>query len=323
MKIKKASPGLDQRNRLASLLGDGFEVLEFDAASPLPEQVAEADVLLVRDVPIDRSVIEAAPRLKLIQRPGDHLPVIDLELARARGIHVSRFPSRVQGTPARDVAEHAFHLILALAKEANRARHCLESGMVGLPKTRRVHGLTLGLVGVGNTGGELARLARGFGMRVIAVKRTADPALARELSLDWLATFDALDALLGESDIVSMHLPMVPETVDFLDHRRIARMKAGCLLINISRAPMVNRAALLASLESGHLGGAGLDVFWQEPIPVDDPLLALPNVIVTPHIAGDTRETEARLAELTAENVRRTARGETPRYCVGVDVDAG
>jgi phosphoglycerate dehydrogenase-like enzyme len=107
-----------------------------------------------------------------------------------------------------------------------------------------------------------------------------------------------------------------------MDSARFARMKQGSLLINISRAPMINKDALLETLRSGRLGGAGLDVFWQEPAPADDPLLALPNVIVTPHIAGDTQEVEDRLAELTAENVRRIARGELPRYVVGRDVEA-
>lgn len=322
MKIKKASPGLDQRNRLGALLGKGFVIEDYEPARPLHEQVTDADVLLVRDVAIDAAVIEAAQRLKLIQRPGDHLPSIDLARASARGIAVSRFPSKVQGAPARDVAEHAFHLLLALAKQANAAQRNVHEGIVGLPKTLRVFGMTLGLVGVGNTGGELARLARGFGMRVIAVKRTTDAALAAELGLTWLETFDSLDRLLAESDVVSLHLPMVPETVDFMDSTRFARMKRGSLLINISRAPMINKDALLEALRSGRLGGAGLDVFWQEPAPADDPLLALPNVIVTPHIAGDTQEVEDRLAELTAENVRRIARGESPRYVVGRDVEA-
>lgn len=322
MKIKKASPGLDQRNRLGQLLGDGFEIEEFDGSRPLSTQVAEAEVLLVRDRAIDRTVLDAAPRLKLIQRPGDHLPAIDLDHARARGIHVSRFPSKVQGAPARDVAEHAFHLLLALAKQARAAQASVRNGVVGLPKTLRVHGMTLGLVGVGNTGGELARLARGFGMRVIAVKRTPDDELARKLGLDWLKTFEALDELLAQSDVVSLHLPMIAETVDFIGAAQLSRMKRGSLLINISRGPMVNKPALEESVASGHMGGVGLDVYWQEPASPDDPLLAHPNVILTPHIAGDTQEVENRLAELTAENIRLLAGGAMPRYVVGLDVGA-
>jgi len=324
MKIKKASPGLDQRNRLGSILGEGFVVEDFDAACPLAEQVGDADVLLVRDLPITREVIDAASKVRLIQRPGDHLPrVIDLAHARSKGIPVSRFPSKVQGSPARDVAEHAFYLLLALAKQQWLARASVKARKAGLPKTMSVHGKTLGLVGLGNTGEALARLAVPFGLRVVAVKRSADDALARELGLTWLGTMDRLPELLAESDFVSLHLPQTPETVDFIGRDELSRMKSGAFLINISRAPMVNRAALAEALQSGHLGGAGLDVWWQEPADPADSLLALRNVVLTPHIAADTTESETRLAELTAENVRRIARGEAPRYVVGVDVDEG
>ena len=324
MKIKKASPGLDQRNRLGSILGEGFVVEDFDAARALAEQVGDADVLLVRDLPITREVIDAASKVRLIQRPGDHLPrVIDLAHARSKGIPVSRFPSKVQGSPARDVAEHAFYLLLALAKQQWLARASVKARKAGLPKTMSVHGKTLGLVGLGNTGEALARLAVPFGLRVVAVKRSADDALARELGLTWLGTMDRLPELLAESDFVSLHLPQTPETVDFIGRDELSRMKSGAFLINISRAPMVNRAALAEALQSGHLGGAGLDVWWQEPADPADPLLALRNVVLTPHIAADTTESETRLAELTAENVRRIARGEAPRYVVGVDVDEG
>ena len=324
MKIKKASPGLDQRNRLGALLGDGFVVEDFDASRPLATQVADADVLLIRDVPITRDVIDAAARVRLIQRPGDHLPrVIDLAHARSRGIPVSRFPSKVQGSPARDVAEHAFYLLLSLAKQQWLARASVKARKAGLPKTMSVHGKTLGLVGLGNTGEALARLAVPFGLRVIAVKRSADEALARELGLTWLGTMDRLTELLAESDFVSLHLPQTPETVNFIDAAEFAQMRRGANLINISRAPMVNRAALTAALQSGQLGGFGVDVWWEEPADPHDPLLGARNVLLTPHIAADTVESETRLAELTAENVRRVARGEAPRYVVGVDVDEG
>lgn len=323
MKIKKASPGLDQRNLLGRLLGSDFEIEDLDRTRPLASQVADADVLLVRELPITREVIDAAPSLKLIQRPGDHLPVMDLDRARERGIYVCRLPSRIQGGAARDVAEHAFFLLLAVAKQHKRAEEKMRMRILGLPKTMRLQGKTLGLVGVGNTGKELARLAIGFGMRVVAVKRTPDPTLAGELGLSFLGMMGDLPAVLAEADFVSLHLPMTPETVDFIGSREIGMMKDGAVLINIARSHMVNKAAVHDALLSGKLGGVGLDVFWQEPPDPDDPLLSLPHVIFTPHIAGDTVETEQRLAELTAENVRLVARGDQPRYVVGIDVDAG
>ena len=313
MKIKKASPGLDQRNRLGELLGAGFDVEDYDPSRPLTAQVADADILLVRDVPITREVIDAAQRLKLIQRPGDHLPRIDLDHARDRGVPVSRFPAKVQQLPAGDVAEHAFYLLLALAKQQWLSRQSVKQRKTGLPKTVSVKGKTLGLVGLGNTGEALAKLAVPFGLRVIAVKRSADPDLARTLGLGWLGTMERLPELLAESHFVSLHLPQTPDTVDLIASKELQQMRRGAYLINISRAPMLNRHALLDALRSGHLGGAGVDVWWEEPADPADPLLAMPNVLLTPHIAADTAETELRLAELTADNVRRIVRGESPR----------
>jgi len=162
-----------------------------------------------------------------------------------------------------------------------------------------------------------------FGLRVIAVKRTRDDALARSLGLAWLGGMERLPELLAESDFVSLHLPHIPETVDLIGARELGQMRQGSYLINISRAPMLNRRALLEALSSGHLGGAGLDVWWEEPADPADPLLAMRNVLLTPHIAADTTQTEQRLADLTADNIRRLQRGEPPRYVVGVDVDAG
>jgi phosphoglycerate dehydrogenase-like enzyme len=160
-------------------------------------------------------------------------------------------------------------------------------------------------------------------LRVIAVKRTADDGLARELGLTWLGTMDRLPELLAESDFVSLHLPDNPQTVDMIGQRELTQMKRGAFIINISRAPMLNRHALQRALAAEHLGGAGLDVWWEEPADPADPLLAFPNVVISPHIAGDTMDVERRLAELSAENARRVARGAPPLYVVGVDVDAG
>lgn len=321
MKIKKASPGLDQRNLLGQLLGPDHQVEDYDGTRPLVEQVADAEVLLVRDVPVGADVMAAAPKLRLIQRPGAHVVGVDYEAARERGIFVSRFPSSVQGQPARDVAEHAFFLLLALAKKYRRAMEVIQEGRAGLPKTVRVHGKTLALIGVGATGTELAQLARGFGMRVIAVKQTPDPALAEKLGLDFLGGVADLQQVLGQADFVSLHLPNNRSTVGFVGEREFAWMKPGAFFVNIARAPMVDKAALQAALATGRLGGAGLDVCWQEPVDPADPLLALPNVVVTPHIAGDTEEVERRLAELAAGNIRRVSRGEKPHYVIGVDVD--
>jgi phosphoglycerate dehydrogenase-like enzyme len=315
MKIKKASPGLDPDNRLGALLGPGFEVEEYDPSVPLSRQVTDAAVLLVRSVPVPAEVIAAAPALKLIQRPGAHLHAVDVACAIRRGVYVARVPAEVLGA-SRDVAEHALFLLLALAKRYGSAAAQLAARVVGSPRTHGVRGRTLALVGIGPTGEELARLAVGIGMRVTAVKRTVDRRLQDELGLAFLGGVADLPRVLAEADFVSLHLPLAPETTGFIGTRELGLMKRGSFLINIARGPLVDKGALLDALRSGWLGGAGLDVFWEEPPDPDDPLLRLANVVATPHIAGATHDVDERLARIVAANVERVARGEPPRYLV-------
>lgn len=315
MRVVKASPGLDPDNLLARRLGADFTVVEFDEARPLRDQVAGAHVLLLRDVPVPAEVIDAAPALKLLQRYGQHLVGVDVGHARRKGIWVARAPV-VLTEADHVVAEHAMFFMLALVKRYREGLVSIERGLLGRPVTRSLLGKTLGLVGVGKTGTELARLARGFGMRVIAVKRTADPGLAQELGLDFLGTMDRLDELLGQADFVSIHLPLEAETVGFFGHRELARMKPGGYVINIARGPIIDQDALLAALRSGHLAGAGLDVFAREPIDPGDPLLKLLTVVATPHVAGATEEMQARLAEIVAENIRLVSAGRAPHHQV-------
>jgi phosphoglycerate dehydrogenase-like enzyme len=313
--VLKAALGLDQGNLLTAMLGAGFEVREYDPKRPLAEQVADVDVLLTRDVPVTAAVIDAAPRLKLLQRYGQHFSGADLAHAFARRIHVARILPEATGSD-RQVAEHAMFLLLAVAKQYGLARAAIAERRVGWPKTLALVDKTLGMVGVGKTGEQLAKLARGFGMKVIGVKRTADAGLAARLGMEWIRGMAAYDELLGQADVVSIHLPLEPGTVGFFGGDAFAAMKTGAILINIARGPIVDRDALLAALTSGRLAGAGLDVLWQEPIDPLDPLLALPNVVATPHIAAQSHETQRVLAALVAENIRRVARGEAPRFAV-------
>lgn len=314
--VLKAAVGLDQGNLLQAMLGPDFEVREYDPSRALRDQVAEVDVILLRDVPVPASVIDAAPRLKLLQRYGQHITGVDIEYALARNVQVARVPPDATGSN-RQVAEHAFFLLLAVAKQYGLARASIEQRRVGWPKTLALVGKTLGMVGVGKTGEELAPVARAFGMKVVGVKRTADIGLAGRLGMDWLRDMGALDELLGISDVVSIHLPLEPSTVGFFGRACFAAMKPGAILINIARGPIVERQALLDALRTGALAGAGLDVLWDEPIDPADPLLSFANVIVTPHIAAQSHETQKTLAALVAENIRRVARGEAPRFALG------
>lgn len=315
IRVLKAAPGLDQSNLLAKLLGPGHEVVEYDPTKSLSVQGRDADVFILRDVPVTPAIMDSAPRLKLLQRLGHHVVGVDFAHARRKGIAVANIPASVSGGD-RMVAEHALFLMLAVAKRANDCAAAIRTRQLSKITAVSLSGKTLGLLGLGNTGAELAKLVAGLGMRVMAVKRTADQALARELGLAYMADMSGLDEMLAQSDFVSIHLPLEPATTGFVGERVLSRMKPGSILINIARAPIVDKVALHAALQQGKVAGAGLDVFWEEPADPADPLLKLPNVMLTPHIAGTTYEVMERLARVAADNIRLVLAGKQPLYPV-------
>lgn len=313
--IKKASPGIDALDILGQELDDGFEVREFDETTPLVDQVAGAHALLARSIPITADVIDAAPELRIIQRPGIHLEGIDIEHARARGILLARVPAEarvgVRGVP---VAEHALALILGLTKSLQLARPSFTDGIVGLPTTEQVTGMRLGLVGVGRIGAALATMARAVGLEVAAVRR--DTSAPAPDGLEWVGGPDDLHRLLAWSQVVSIHLPLTPGTTGIIGAAELAAMPAGSYLVNTARAELVDEAALRAAMASGHLGGFGTDLWWGEPADPADPLLADPRVVATPHIAAMTTTEMTAIYRVVAENMRRVAAGEPPEHAL-------
>jgi phosphoglycerate dehydrogenase-like enzyme len=311
--VKKAGPSLAIEDMIARILGPEFVIEEFDPVRPLAQQVDKAHVLLVRSVPITREVIDAAPRLRLIQRPGVHIESVDVGYASARGIPVCNVPATLTHGGS-DVAEHVMFLALALAKRYREALISLDTRRIGAPSTHVLRGKVFGLVGLGRTGSAVVGMARGFGMRVWAVKRTVSEGMCEAMGLEWLKTYHHLPELLRESDFVSLHVPLNQDTAGLIGADEIAVMKPGAFLINVARGRVVDRSALLAALREQRLGGAGLDVFWDEPIDPDDPLLALPNVIATPHVANMTLETIETIARVAAENIHLVQAGLSPLH---------
>ena len=311
--IKKAGPSLAIEDMIARVLGSEFVIEEFDPARPLARQVDNAHVLLVRSVPVTREVIDAAPRLRLIQRPGVHIESVDIGYASARGIPVCNVPASLTHG-GNDVAEHVMFLALALAKRYREALISLGARRVGTPSTHVLRGKVFGIVGLGRTGSAVVQMARGFGMRVWAVKRTVSEGMRAAMGLEWLETDRHLPELLRESDFVSLHVPLNKETEWLIGAAEIALMKPSAFLINVARGRVVDRSALLAALREQRLAGAGLDVYWDEPIDPNDPLLALPNVVATPHVANMTLETIETIARAAAENIRRVQAGLPPMH---------
>jgi len=311
--VKKAGPSLAIEDMIARILGPEFVVEEFDRARSLVQQVDKAHVLLVRSLPVTREVIDAAPRLRLIQRPGVHLEAVDVGYASARGIPVCNVPATLTHGGS-DVAEHVIFLALALAKKYREALASLDARRIGVPSTHVLRGKVFGLVGLGRTGSAVVGMARGFGMRVWTVKRTVSEGMREAMGLEWLKTHDHLPELLRQSDFVSLHVPLNKETEGMIGPAEIALMKPSAFLINVARGRVVDRAALLAALGAQRLAGAGLDVYWNEPIDPNDSLLALPNVIATPHIANMTLETIETIARVSADNIRRVQAGLPPMH---------
>jgi len=274
------------------LRGTHLRIEQMDAGRPLEEQVEEAEALVPSMGRITRAVIAAAPRLKVIAQFGSGIEGVDLEAAAARGIPVHYAP----GSNAQAVAELAVFLMLGLARKLPLHKRSFERRVVGDPPGTELAGKTLGIVGLGASGRALARLARGFGMNVIGVRRTPAP----EADVSWVGGADQVDELLRRADYVTLLVPLTEETRGLIDARRIALMKPSAFLINVGRGALVDRDALLAALRERRIAGAGLDVYWEEPPDPADPLFAMDNVVATPHLGGVSDEALARIADRLA-----------------------
>jgi len=278
------------------LAGGPIRVVEADPARPLEQQVTEAAALIPSMARLTPAIMDAAPRLKLIVQFGAGLEGVDRAAAEARGIPVRN----VTGANAQAVAELAAFLMLALARRLPRHRQSFDARVVGDPPGSELRGKRLGIIGLGATGRALARIGRGFGMEVIAVRRQPAP----DDDPAWVGGPADLDALLERSDYVSLHVPASAETRGLIDGRRLARMKTSAFLINVGRGELVDRDALLNALRERRIAGAGLDVYWEEPPDPTDPLFALDNVVTTPHVGGLTEEALSQVADRVAAILR-------------------
>lgn len=289
-------------------LTPGFDVCYepgwVDRRDALLDALAGADALIVRNrTQVDAALLERAPALRVVGRLGVGLDNIDVAACRDRGIRV--IPA--SGANARSVAEYVVTTAALLLRGAYLGSAEVAGGKwprARLSEGREALGKTLGLIGFGDIGRQAAALAQAFGMRVVA----HDPMLAPDDPV-WAATGvegTTLDALLAQSDAVSLHVPLVAATRHLMNAQRIGAMKRGAVLINTARGGVVDEGALAGALLEGHLGGAALDVFEAEPLPADSVLADVPNLVLTPHIGGVTREANARVSMMIAEQVRQT-----------------
>jgi (S)-sulfolactate dehydrogenase len=267
----------------------------------LLDLVADADALIVRNATrVDSALLARGARLRVVGRLGVGLDNIDVAACAARGIDV--IPAT--GANALTVAEYVICVAMMLLRGAYLASGAVAAGewpRRELGEGHEIAGKTLGVVGFGSIGRATAKLARAIGMRVVATDAmiSADSTIWDEIGV----THCALDALLAEADVVTLHVPLTDDTRHLIDATRMARMKQGAVLINTARGGVIDEAALVAALKRGQLGGAALDVFEREPLAAQSPLAEAPNLLLTPHIAGITVESNERVSTLIAEKV--------------------
>jgi glyoxylate reductase len=277
-------------------------------------RAADVDALLTMLTdPIDTAVLDAGKRLRIVAQMAVGYDNIDVGAATERGILVTNTP----GVLTETTADLTFALLLAAARRVVEGDRLARGGgwkawhpsfLLG----QDVYGATLGIVGLGQIGLAVARRARGFNMRILYNDRSRHPQAEAEVAAEYVG----LDGLLRESDFVSLHTPLSAETRHLIGERELALMKPSAVLVNAARGPVVDQRALHAALKERRIAAAGLDVAEVEPMPPDDPLLMLDNVIITPHVGSASVATRAKMAEMAVESILQALRGEMPSHCV-------
>ena len=294
--------------------GPGDRVIVARNADELKAALPETEILVVSGL-WRNEYAELAPKLGFIQSVSAGTDQFSRDVLRGRGIRLAS----AQGANERVVAEHAMALILGLTRHLGHARDNQRerrwTGMISDPAARQdeLGGKTLVVVGLGRIGTRLAKLARAFDLHVVGVRRS--PRMPEDVA-DEIVRPDELMGVLPRTDILALTCPLTPETERMIRAEHLAAMKPSALLINVARGKVVDEPALIEALSAGRIAGAGLDVFVEEPLPAESPIWGFPNVLVTPHSAGETSRYEANVIEILMENLGRLARGKELRNAI-------
>jgi D-3-phosphoglycerate dehydrogenase len=314
LRVRCTALNSDEGPHFQLLPAAGFEVLPGNRSENYWEENA-----LIRELtgccgvvagsePYTRRVLESLPELRVIARTGVGFDAIDLAAADQLGIVVATTP----GVNHHSVAEHTIALLMGVARGFPDQDQRVREGRWKRVAYPRVMGCTMGLIGLGRIGQAVATRAVGLGLKVIACEPYPHKAFCEQ----WKIELVSLDELLKRSDYVSLHSPSTPETKKLMNTERIAKMKPGSVLINTARGSLVDEPALIAALESGHLRGAGLDVFDVEPLPVSSPLTKMSNVLLAGHVAGLDIESQRDTLIMTAETIKALREGRWPTECI-------
>jgi D-3-phosphoglycerate dehydrogenase len=304
-------PSLDPARAALKQIDPELRMAKSPSADDILAVARDADAVLVTYAKLPGELLQQLKRCKVIGRFGLGVDNIDIPAAARLGIVVTYVPDYC----LREVSDHAMALLLALARKIPLSNRLVQSGRWEVPPIvplHRLEGRVLGLIGFGNIPRALVPKAKAFGLTVI----THDPHVAPDVTKALDVENTSFDDLLARADFISVHAPLTPATRGVVGATAFARMKKGALLINTARGPLVDEAALVAALDSGHLGGAALDVVTTEPLAKDSPLLGRDNVILTPHTAFYSVEALEELQTKCASDVARVLSGEPPVYPV-------
>lgn len=300
---------------LCDMLGPEIEVLPWDDG-PGSQSLARAAGLITYGHPrVDGPLLDRAPHVKVVSNHGVGVDHIDLAAAAARGIPVGNTPGCLDAA----TADMTLALLLAVARNvvvgdryarSDEFTHYDPALLIG----QEVTGSTLGIIGMGRIGKQVARRARAFDMHILYHNRRRDPEAERELGV----TYAAFEELLAQSDFVTLNCPLTADTTNLISTAQFLQMKRSGILINVARGPVVDAAALYEALTAGTIAAAAVDVTDPEPLPRDHPLLGLSNLVVTPHLGSAANRTRQRMMELTVENLFAGLRGEPLRHQVRV-----
>ena len=303
-------PSIDVQREVIESAGFQLDVIQpiCKTEDDIIRTCGDADVLLVQWAPVTRRVLEALPRVKCIVRYGVGVNNFDLDAARDRGVVAANVPDFC----VEEVSDHAMAMILCLCRRIPQDHRQIARGGWGVNPFRPILAcseLTLGLVSFGKIARRVADKAKPFGFALVAY----DPYVSQETFTACGVRCVDFDTLLGTSDIISLHCPLVPETTHLINRETIAKMKPGVILINTSRGPVVDESALISGLEFGPIYSAGLDVFEEEPPPLNSPLRGLPSVILTSHAASVSEKAVELLQRKAAEAARDFLQGKRPK----------
>ena len=314
----------DMPERGLHIIKEKFDAEVWPEYAPPPrkviiEKAAKVDALatLLSDK-IDAEVFDAAPKLKIVAQMAVGFDNIDLAEATKRGIYVTNTP----GVLTETTADFAWTLLMAVARRVVEGDKYVRTGQwkVGwhpmMLQGRDIYGATLGIVGLGRIGCAIAKRAKGFDMKVLYNDVIRRPDFEKEYGIE----FVDVDYLFKNADFITVNVPLMKETHHLVNEKKLKMMKKTAYIINNARGPVVDEKALYKALKEGWIAGAALDVFEQEPTPMDSPLLKLDNVVVAPHISSASYETRSKMAEMTAENLVAFFEGKTPPNLVNTDV---